>query len=374
MWVRRWAIRIAIACLALEVVYLIAGNLCIHMGVLENVINYEPEMDFVSWESGFTVFPGYGTFKGFSYRGQTRGSQTYVHLAKVNARVSVIGLLFKTVDIRGMDARDMDYRYRERIDYPCWTEESGEPFPGTPTNIEYYPEIPGLENPPVPKPEDIYPQEKKARPWTVKISGAHVEGIVQVAYNEIRITGEGSAKGGLTAILKESSAIDRGKVRLVPATVMWGAKMLTDDLDLEIDVKVEPFPTGCSEMSEIFAGTSGNLTIAGSKPNGFAMNVDVLTPLVPAQGMFSIESGTGELGGRFEKREGSGASGRLDLTRNVKGLDGTMDLGFGKGYVAIDDLSLTGDGVEILGWGPPLTMPCRIGEGRGYVGCPVARP
>jgi len=40
----------------------------------------------------------------------------------------------------------------------------------------------------------------------------------------------------------------------------------------------------------------------------------------------------------------------LSLTRNVKGIDGTMDLDFGEGFVTVDDLSLTGEDVEILGW------------------------
>ena len=56
---RRWAVRIGVACLALEAVYLIAGNLCISMGVLESVINYRPEADFVSWESAVTYIPGF---------------------------------------------------------------------------------------------------------------------------------------------------------------------------------------------------------------------------------------------------------------------------------------------------------------------------
>ena len=66
---RRWAIRIAIACLVLQIVYLIVGNLCLRMGVLEKLINFNPESDSVSWESGFTVFPGAGSFKNFVYRG-----------------------------------------------------------------------------------------------------------------------------------------------------------------------------------------------------------------------------------------------------------------------------------------------------------------
>ncbi len=458
---RRWAIRIGVACLVLEAVYLIAGNLCLRLGVLENFINYRPEEVFVSWKSGVTVFPGHATFRGFTYRGQTTAGQTYVHLAEVGGRVSLIGLVFKTADLRGVDAVDVDFRYRDRIDYPCWTENSGQPFPDTPANIEFFPEIPGFENPPNPKPEEIYSQESESVPWTVRLSRAQLGGSIRFAHNDIRISGEGSVKGGMTIVLDESNAIDRGIVRLGPAAVTWASKLLTEDLDLEIDVKVKPFPAICSEMSEIMAGTSGNLTIAGSNSDGFAMNVDALTPLLPGQGMLSIESGTGELGGRLEKRENKSVSGRLDLvaddvvlkrreiplrgdlevhalltegnlatgtfdvsgstfrldniaqtgssqkeqvklepwyghleieegivtfgtpmtmdshirlkmedtrpvlillrkftnemkwlnlTRNAKEIDGSFDLEFGEGFLAFDNLNLTGENVEILGW------------------------
>jgi len=458
---RRWAIRIGVACLFLEVVYLIAGNLCLRLEVLENFINDKPEEVFVSWESGVTLFPGHATLRGFTYRGQTTAGQTYIHLVEAGGRVSLIGLLSKTVDLRGVDAVDVDFRYRERVDYPCWREDSGQPFPDTPANIEFFPEIPGFENPPDPRPEEIYSQEKEPHPWTVKLSGARIGGAVQFAHNDIRINGEGSVKGGMTIVLGESNAIDRGVVRLGPAAVTWASRELTEDMYLEADVGVKPFPAVCAELPEIMAGTSGNLTIAGSNSDGFAMNVEALTPLVPGQGVLSIESGTGQLGGRLEKKENMSASGWLDLvaddvvlkrreiplhgdleihvlltegnvatgtfdvsgstfrldniaqsgtsqieqekldpwyghlefeegivtfgtpmtldshvrlqmedtrpvlillrkftnqmkwlnrTRNIKGLDGTMDLDFGKGYLTVDGLSITGEGVEILGW------------------------
>jgi len=458
---RRWAIRVGVACLILEVTYLIAGNLCLRLEVLENFINDKSEEVFVSWESGVTLFPGHAALRGFEYRGQTTAGQTYIHLAEAGGRVSLIGLMFKTVDLRGVDAEDVDFRYRDRIDYPCWSRDSGRPFPGTSANIEFFPEIPGFENPPNPIPEEIYSQESESDPWTVKLSGARIGGAVQFAHNDIRINGEGSVKGGMTIVLGESNAIDRGVVRLGPAAVTWASRMLTEDLDLSVDLRVKPFPAVCSEMPEIMAGTSGNVTIAGSNPDGLVMSVDALNPLVPGQGVLSIESGVGVLGGRFEKRENKSVSGRLDLvaddvilkrreipltgdlemhavltegdlaprtfdvsgstfrldniaqsgssqkeqeklepwyghleieegivtfgtpmtmdshvrlqmedtrpvlillrkftnemswlklTRNVKGLDGTMDLGFGKGYLTVDDLNLTGENVEILGW------------------------
>ena len=89
---RRWAVRIGIACLVLEVVYLIVGNLCIRMGVLESVINYKPEADFASWESAVTYFPGFLSFKGFTYRSQSMNSQMYVHMAEVDARAQAANL------------------------------------------------------------------------------------------------------------------------------------------------------------------------------------------------------------------------------------------------------------------------------------------
>ena len=458
-WLRRWAVRIGIACLVLEVVYLIVGNLCISMGVLESVINFQPEADFVSWESAVTYFPGFVSFKGLTYRSQSMNSQMYVHLAEVDARISLAGLIFNRVHIWGVDARDVDYRHRDRIDFPCWTEESGTPPPEIPADIDFYPEIPGFQNPPDPKPEDLYPLEE-ARPWTVKISGAHIEGAVRVAYNKTRLDGQGSVGGGLTVVLGETNAINRGRVRVAPATVLVGSTMLTDDLDLDVDVRVKPFSTVCSEESEIIAGLSGSLTFAGPESDGFSVNVVALDPLLPGQGALSITSGMGELGGHMEVREGILESGRLDLvaddvvlereeplqgdlavhvvfakrplemgrfdvtgttfrlddvvytqqstakqeklapwfcnlefeegivtygtpmaldsrvrvkmhdtrpvvallkrltnrykwlslTRNVKSIDGTMDLGFGKGFVAVDDLRLFGENVEILGW------------------------
>ena len=459
--IRRLAIWIGIACLVLEVVYLIVGNLCIRLGALEKITNSKPHGDFVSWESAVTYFPGFGSFKGFVYRGQTMGSQTYVHLAEVKARISLIQLVFKTIHIKGLDARDIDYRLRDRIDFLCWSEESGNPFPEIPEDFDHYPEIPGLANPPDPKPEDLYPQDEEDRPWTIKISGARIRGAVSVAYNGIRLGGEGSVEGGLTVVLKESSAIDRGKVRLVPATLWLGTTVLTDDLDLDVDVRVKPFPSVCAEMSEIIGGMAGRVKVAGQSSDGFTVNVNALEPLLPGQGVLSIESGTGELGASLELAEGNVVSGIIDLvaddavlkrrevplhgdleihaklgegnlmtgrfdvsgttfqlddiaktgssakqqkklepwhgrlefeegvvtfgtptaldsrvrltmhdtrpvlvllkkftnelqwlslTRNVKGIDGTMDLDFGQGFVAVDNLRLTGEDVEILGW------------------------
>jgi hypothetical protein len=457
----RWAARIGLLLLLAEVAYVIVGNLVLRAGILENSFNQQPEEDFVSWQSASTLLPGLVSFKEFTYRGQTLGGQVWLHLETVDARISLRRLASKTLDIGRLDATNIDYRYRDRIDYPCWSEDSRHPFPGIPGDLEFYPEIPGLENPPHPKPEDLYDQEKDPRPWKILISGADVHGFVRVAYNGYRLEGEGSVAGGLTTVLKETSAIDRARVRLVPGTFVWGSHVITDDFDLDLDVRVKPFPAVCSELSEIVAGTSGRVTVAGRNSGGFTVHLDAFASMLPRQGLFSIESGTGELGGHLEVDDGKLTNGRLDLiaddvilkrediplhgdlevhatfaegdlttnrfdlsgttvrlddvaksgmsdkhreklepwfgildfekgmvsfgrpmaleshvrlrmhdtrpvlallrqftdqlewlplTRNAKGIEGSVDLEFGEGFLTFDNLELIGENVEILGW------------------------
>jgi hypothetical protein len=458
---RRWAMRGAAVLVVLEVVYLIVGNLCIRTRVLERIVSSQPEQTSVSWESGATYLPGFVSLKGLSYRGQSMSGQVYLHLAEVDARISLTQLLFKRLRIRSAAGRDIDYRFRERIDYPCWTEATGEPFPGVPANVEDFPEIPGLQNPPDPRPEELYYPRGDTRPWTVEISNASIRGDIRAAYNGIRLDGEGSVAGGMTVVLDDSYAIDAAEVRLSPATLQVGPRVVTNDLDVGLDVAVKPFAGGCSDVVDVLDRITGKVTVAGRDSSGFTIDVAALGAFLPGQGVFSIESGSGELGGRLEVADGNLVSGDLDLvsddiviqhqgvelhgdleihgmlrerdlaarqvdvsgttfrldditetggtakqkeklepwfchlefeegvatlgrpmaldsrvrltmhdtrpvlillrkftdelgwlslTRNVKGIDGTMDLDFGTGFVSFSDLELTGENVEILGW------------------------
>jgi hypothetical protein len=214
-------------------------------------------------------------------------------------------------------------------------------------------------------------------------------------------------------------------------------------------------------MSEIIGGTSGRLAVSGKDAEGFPVDLKAFSPLLPGQGMLTIESGAGELGARLDLADGNVVSGSIDLvaddvvmmrqetplhgdleahikvgegnlttrrfdvtgttfkldditkmgstdkqqtklepwfcslefeegvatfgtpmsldsqvrltmhdtrpvlvllrnftnqlkwlnlTRNAKGIDGTMDLNFGKGFVTVDNLVLSGEDVEVLGW------------------------
>jgi hypothetical protein len=209
---RSWVFRIGIALFVFEVFYVVSANYLLRSGRLIELINKKPEKTHISWESAVTYLPGFATVEGFTLRSQTKKDQIYLHVVEADARISLIKLAFKTIHIRGVDAREVDFRYRERLDRPPKAGQEEEPSEPPPL-LEYFPEIPGFSNPPDPKPEDIYPRKRKKRPWTIAITGAEVDGPVRVALNGARLEGSGSVGGGVTVVPRETIAIHRGRTR-----------------------------------------------------------------------------------------------------------------------------------------------------------------
>lgn len=286
--VRRWAIRIGIALLLVEVVYVIAANSFIRTDLLTRVVNPKPEKTSITWDSAVTYLPGFATVRGFSLRSQTLKDQVYLYVAEADARISLSKLLFRTIHIRGVDARDVDFRYRERLDSPRRTEGTEGPIE-PPPGFEFYPVIPGYSNPPDPKPEDLYPRKKKQRPWTITITGADVEGPVRVSLNGVRIEGDGWIGGGITVTPRESITIHRGKLGLERTTVRIGPEVVTEDLAIFSDLRFQAFPTKGATYGDVVGGITGALSFAGRLSEKAAVSQEI-TPGITTFGAGTVDA------------------------------------------------------------------------------------
>lgn len=80
--VRKWAIRLGIAALAVEVTYLIAGNVLLRTGLLTDLINKKPEKTKITWDSAVTYLPGVATVSNFELRSQTANNQISLRVAE----------------------------------------------------------------------------------------------------------------------------------------------------------------------------------------------------------------------------------------------------------------------------------------------------
>ncbi len=283
---RKWAIRLGIALLIFEVFYLIAGNVLLRTGILTDLINKKPEKTNITWQSAVTYLPGIASVSGFELRSQTGKDQIYLRVAEARTRISLVGLLFKTIHLRGVDAEDVDFRYRRRLDRPPKAGQE-EDKANEPENTEYWPEIPGWSNPPDPKPEDLYPVKKKKHPWAIKITGAEVEGPIKAAFGSVRIEGDGWVGGGVIVKPGETITIRRGRLGLDSTRVTFGPEVVTDDLAIDADLRFEPFPAKGARLSDILGGVSGDLSVAGDLSEQVAVS-HVITPGISTFGAGNV--------------------------------------------------------------------------------------
>jgi hypothetical protein len=293
--IRKWAIRIGIAALVFEVFYLIAANALLRTGLLTDLINKKPEKMNISWDSALTYLPGVAAVSNFELRSQTRKDQVYVRVGKADARISLLKLIFKTIHIRGVDAEDVDFRYRRRLDRPPRAGQEEDPD-RAPENTEYWPKIPGLSNPPDPKPEKLYPLRKKKHPWTIKITGAEVEGPIRAALGGVLIEGDGWVGGGVTVKPRKTITIHRGRLGLDSTRVSFGPELVTDNLALNADLHLEAFPAKGAKLPDILGGLSGELSLAGHLGEKAAVS-HVITPGIST-------FGAGTIAAHFELKKG----------------------------------------------------------------------
>ncbi len=235
-----------------------------------------------------TYLPGFARVSGFELRSQTGNNQIYLRVAEATTRISLVKLLSNTIHLRGVDAKDVDFRYRQRLDRP--------PKPGPeedkdkePENTEYWPEIPGFSNPPDPKPEDLYPVKKKKRPWAIMITGAEVQGPIKAAFGSVRIEGGGWVGGGVIVKPGETITIRRGRLGLDSTRVSFGPEVVTDDLAIDADLRFEPFPAKGAKLSDILGGVTGELSVAGDLSDQVAVSHEI-TPGLSTFGAGTIKA------------------------------------------------------------------------------------
>jgi hypothetical protein len=262
---RRWILGIVIALAALEVCYVIAANLALRSQWLSDQINRKPEKMMIRWSSATTYVPGMVHVEGFSMRNQSRKVQFYMELGDVRAVISLLKLPFKTLHIRNANATDVDFRLRRRLDFTRPAESESEEAPKPITGSEFFPEIPGLTNPPDPKPEELYPRKEKRRgPWTIQLGGVDIDGDIQVAVERLRLEGTGRVGGAMTYKLRDSIRIRKANLDLRSTRLLIDSEIASDDLELDVRSRWQPFPAKGARVPQIIGGVSGSIAIRGN--------------------------------------------------------------------------------------------------------------
>jgi hypothetical protein len=153
---RRWLVGVVVAAVVLEVVYVVASHLLLRGDALSRLINKKPEKFRIEWTSARSYLPGLVAIERLTIRGQSRKVQWYLAADDVRGRIGLLRLALKTVHVRSTSAAGLDFRLRRRLDPPADEGEGAEGAQKEIRGSEHFPEIPGLANPPDPRPEDLY--------------------------------------------------------------------------------------------------------------------------------------------------------------------------------------------------------------------------
>jgi hypothetical protein len=240
----------------------------------------------IQWESAWTYLPGFVKVRGFTMRNQDRKNQVYVAVGEAHAVISLFKLPFKTIHVRKVNANNLDFRLRPRLDV---LREDGS-SPHAPEDAEYFPDIPGLSNPPEEKPEELYPRKKKpTRPWGVKLGGVSVQGPILASLGRFSLAGDGVVGGSMTLKPKETITIHRARLRLEPLRITLGPDLLTEDLELRIKARFRPFPLKGAKMPEIIGGLSGTIGVVGSLGERAAFESQI-TPGIAVKGSGHVDA------------------------------------------------------------------------------------
>jgi hypothetical protein len=296
MRLRRWIVGIAVACVALQLGYLVAAHFMLRGDTLTRLINKKPEKTRIEWKAARSYFPGFVTVEELAIRGQSRKIQWYLEADHVHARISLVRLALKQVSIGSASASGLDFRLRRRLDPPA--REGDEGPPKEIVGSEHFPEIPGFTNPPDPKPEDLYPPKKKRRkPWVIDLGGIDVKGPIKLAVGRMRLEGEGRVSGAMTYRLRDSIEVHRGDLRITDAHLLIDSELASDDLSLDVSSRWRPFPAKGSKLPQILAGVTGSFSIAGDIHAKASVPIH-LVPGIPI-------SGTGRLDTTIRLKDGT---------------------------------------------------------------------
>jgi hypothetical protein len=316
---RRWLIGAAVTCLALELVYVVAAHLLLRGDTLSRLISKKPEKFRIEWTAAKSYFPGVVTVERLTLRGQSGSAQWYLAADHVRAYISLWRLALKTVHLRSAHTSGLDFRLRRRLDRPSAQGEDAEDGPRPTFGSEHYPEIPGLANPPDPRPEDLYPVPKKLKkPWLIDLGGIEVDGPVRVAVNRARLEGEGVVSGAMTYRLRDTIEVRRGNLELPSARLFIDSEVAIDALALDVTSRWRRFPAKGAKLAQILAGISGDFAIAGDIRTKASVPLEVVPGLpVWATGRLDcrlkLEAGALQPGSSYALRSDALRIGLLDL-------------------------------------------------------------
>lgn len=201
--------RVVIFIAALQVVYLLMFNIALNIPLTQDLINrIKPDKFAVNWDSAWTLYPFRVHASGVAANGQARSQQWQLETPEVSASISLLPLIFKTVSLSHVEARDVSYFQRPRP----------KPDKDYSKTRQYFPPIEGREL--EIEPPRLPPIKAGKKGWAIQIQDMFASGEHKLRLYQLQANLRGEAKADLSIVTRGGPlSISHGDVDLAVDSV-----------------------------------------------------------------------------------------------------------------------------------------------------------
>lgn len=180
---KHWGWKILKIALIVEIVYVLLINALLQFEPTQTALNtIRPEKFHISWENAWSWYPARVHIRNASANGNSSSQMWQVDVDEVTAYISLVQLIFKRVQVSGVEGRNIEFRLRPRP----------KPDKDYSKIEEFFPVIDGREvTPAVPRPI------KNNRPWNISVEGIHIGGDLKYWIRQVRGQTGGAIHGDL---------------------------------------------------------------------------------------------------------------------------------------------------------------------------------
>lgn len=272
------------------VAVLVGTNVFLNVS-LPLLINRQPERLKMDWSWAWTWDLQRVEVEGYTLRVQGPVDQWWLSVEHANLVVELKPLLDRRFQADDVQAWGVAIRYRARTDGP------GGP-PRTPYVEGRTAEIPGLTNPPEPRPDDIYPPP--VAPWLVALDDAQVDEIHEVWLGDYRYLGRASARADVIVMPDASLDVSDAEFVIDKGEVQFDGLPLVGDLVAEGTFTLE----GVDPVHDVGAAIFGHLDATlglGARVD----NIAFFDHFLGESPWVGVEGGYGELAAVLAIRQGT---------------------------------------------------------------------
>jgi len=302
---------LALFLVTLGAAFLFGLNFFLNTG-LKVLLNRQPERLEMGWSYAWTWDARHVEVDGYTLRVQGPLDQWWLTVDKAELTVGLRPLLERRFQGDDVRADGVVVHYRGRADAPA---APGRTPPGPYVDGLTAP-IPGLENPPLVRPEDIYPPP--VEPWLVALDDVEVSDVREVWLGDYRFIGEAQLAGDLIVMPGSSLDLSEVSAQVLQGEIDLDGIPVVSDLSLEVEGALEGVDPVTDAGSGMLRRLDAALTLGGHVDD--LRSIDIFLRDAPWVG---IEGGSGRLNAWLDiedgvLRRGSAATARLnDLSARI---------------------------------------------------------